>query len=136
MIRYVDVPREAKDALKPHLKRWGHLIPSWCHELTVAWKPLDEDAEAQVECEIEYRRATLTVNPTWLHESEAARAIVIRHELLHLVLEPMALFTQEMLKRCVADDSAFSGWIQDQWRICYEGTVEDFARALSDARSR
>lgn len=137
MIRYLSVPKEAKAAIRPHVERWRHLIPTWCHDVTFRWEKTEGVGDvAEVECSVEYRMATVTIDPSWLDTDEAERDSIIRHELLHLALEPLAVFVEEMLSRCVADDSVFRDWTKDELRRRYEGAVVDLAKALSDAPGR
>ena len=127
----VAFPAEVKAAVEPMLKKYLHLVPRWCHTIHIDYKAEAEDGTAAENAtDPEYRKATITFCAAWLDETPQARRRAVLHELLHIVLAPMARFTE-----CVLDGTSIEGTkkiLDEQWRISYEGAVEDLTTALLD----
>lgn len=129
---YPDVPAEIIEAVRPILDRWSHLAPAWCHDLRVCYS---SESAGTTLCSIgispEYRNAALTVYPAWLTEDPEKREAAIRHELIHIALEPTVAFVSDALKRLLPKDERLREWLRDKWRQAFEGSVCDLEAAFS-----
>lgn len=91
-----DVPREVRSALEPHLERWWALVPTWCQEFTVRY---DHENPSRMAARINYanRWATLVVTAGWLNDPDEERANSVRHELAHVMLEPVSAAVRRII---------------------------------------
>jgi hypothetical protein len=131
------VPPEIAAAAVPVIAAHRYLIPGWVHELYVVY---DGAAAAEpgghpiatMALSPEYRQATLTLCGLWLLRNQRERTDVVRHELLHLALEPMNRLAGRAID---AAPEAVRQVLIEQWRLVLEGAVSDLTEALwLDAR--
>lgn len=126
------VPREVRDALKPILKRWRHLIPSWCHSLEIHWSDdSDDGVVARTLTQLEYRNALIQICPIWLRYPDDQREKYVVHELLHVVLAPAQDFAANLIKNVVPEDDKTREWIENEERRAFEMCVCDLQTALT-----
>lgn len=91
-----DVPPFLFRHVLPVVRRHVNLIPHWCDQLTILWRPEgNEDPELGTERPLEcrpvtrYRRALVWVTPAAAGLSSQNRTEGILHELMHLQLAPL-----------------------------------------------
>lgn len=127
------VPDEVRALAEPMVQRWRHVVPTWCHELTVRWDETpnnDADTIATMEARPSYRDATLTIGPLWLRESDAGRDGTIRHELAHLCTQALDDVFVRLLKQIKKEHPAMYADFSEQWHQALEGTTCDIAAAF------
>lgn len=104
--------------------RWDLQLQDWQIDTVYASKPHGNPAE--VNYLPEYRRATMTFDPSQLETREdVLRAL--RHELLHLVLAPVIQYHQAVWK---AIPEKAEGLTAELWRQANELTVGNLERML------
>lgn len=123
------LPMEVRITVEPHLKKWAHVVPSWCHELNVLWDDDNTNAAASVTVHYEYRRADLKIFPNFLTCNDRRESNIL-HELLHIMTEPM-YNTMKDLKATVADKHPeLKAWAEENMRMAIESVTCDLTAAL------
>ena len=126
-------PPEVREALRPILVDYLWLLPPWCRSLYVAWddKYADRDAAMYSAAQPEYRQAQLRVCPLWLAAIPQVRRQNVAHELLHIPLVPVVQGHDDLLTRLLDDAPGYQGYAKEQWRLAFEGTVQDLAASVA-----
>lgn len=126
-----DVPQEIRDSILPHIRRWEHLVPTWIHDLRVAWEP--EGVYSMLNSSYhEYRYARITVCGNWLTAAYDERDDAVRHELLHITLHPMTDWTKDLIERLGDGDERLQGWLLSEWQERLEAAVCDLEHATRE----
>lgn len=132
ILRWGYMPNEVRSAVAPILRSYLFLVPPWCRQLAVDYWKGDGSGDAQTSCDPEYRQGHIQINAGWLDANPTQRRLEIIHELLHLPLAPMVEEHRETVDRLFDDGDApkFKATVQEQWRKCFEGAVQDLAFAI------
>lgn len=125
-----DVPREVREAVLPHLDRWCHVVPTWCHEIVVGWDGTSEGSAARMRAYMDYRWAELTICAPWLRETPSQRETALVHELVHVLLEPLQNFAADAVALIKEKCPDVHNWAEEQRRHAMESVVQDFTRLL------
>lgn len=128
-----DCPAEVQKALAPLLKKHAGLVPGWCARLNVTWDPegAEPGAVMAVSVSPEYREVCMAVMATWLSGTPEAREDAIVHELAHIPLAPMVNLMRTFMAQ-VAEEAPLElvgVVLEEQWRVAYEGAVQDLTHA-------
>lgn len=127
------VPPEVAAAALPLLEAHRALIPAWVTELYVVYDGAGPEGAsgghpiATMAMNPEYRQATLTLCGLWLLRNTRERTEVVRHELLHLALEPMNRLYRAAV---AAAPEPARDVLTEQWRVVWEGAVSDLTEML------
>lgn len=132
-IRWGFLPKEVRDAARPHILNYLWVLPSWVHLLHVQYSLTDEGDTgtlASMNSAPSYRFATLTIFGRWLNESPERRERHILHELIHPTNAPLIVATHELVKVVVETDSPTYKIGMESVRAASEGATVDWERAL------
>lgn len=127
------VPPEIRNAVDGVIRRWLHLLPTWCHDLYVMYDASSANM-AEAGSDPEYRRADLVIGPHWLKDTPDGREETVRHEFCHVPLHPLTAWTKAMIDRLAGDDERLSGWLLSEWQERLEATTCDVEMALRKTR--
>lgn len=127
------VPPEIQTAAEPMIRRWLHLLPTWCHDLYVMYDAASGNI-AEMGSDHEYRRATLVIGPEWLKDHPGGRHEAVRHEFCHVPLHPLTAWTKAMIDRLAAEDERLAAWLLSEWQERIEGATCDVEMALRRTR--
>lgn len=119
----VGVPDEVRASVEPLLADGLRLVPRWVADLAVEWVS-DGEELASMSTQVEYRRATLTIHPNFLAQALPERQQVLRHEMLHLVTQPIVDVLADLIDACKVDKK-MEAWAIEQSRRAKEGLVCD-----------
>lgn len=122
------IPPEVRGAIEPLLTCWQGVLPSWCHTLNVIWSEADTGA-LSIRTQYEYRRATLTVYPNFITCPDKRERDVI-HELMHVLLEPLANVMTDMRDELAEKCPDVKRWAEEAARYGEESAVCDLAAAF------
>lgn len=124
-----DFPPEVRSALEPMLERWGALLPTWCQDFIISY---DGTRDAQMAATINYRNrwAILRVTGLWLDNPPAERENSLRHELVHILLEPMDSVMRRIIEDTIPKDTPLAELCDSVFTDGMEAAVEDMARAI------
>lgn len=133
----VRVPAELRPALEAALTPLLWLVPAWCYSLEVRWDDGEEEHDgryvvASMETNAMYRCAILTVFPGWLVQPEAERRTILTHELLHIVLQPMADAKCAIMGTMKGQPKALRAELAARWGMALEGAVCDLTAMLGE----
>lgn len=132
-IQWGFLPKEVRDAARPHIINYLWLIPSWVHTLRVQYQTVDPDdsgSTASMNSNHAYRHAVLTIYGLWMSESPARRERIILHELIHPTNAPLVIAVHELAKACVDPGSIGYKIGMESIRSTSEGATVDLERAL------
>lgn len=118
------ISTEVRAAIEPHLAKWAHIIPAWCHEVTVTWEDDELDGALDITVHSEYRRADLRVLPNFLSCVERREQAVV-HELLHIMTEPMRNVARDLRDVVARDHPALKEWAEEVIRHSNESVTCD-----------
>ena len=127
-IEWSGVPDKTRKAAEPDIKLLARLVlPTWVHLLYISF---DFEAEkyASADVRLDYREATITISSDWVNLTPAKRAHVLRHEVAHIIVAPLAESIQHLLK--LADSHRVRETVESMLNQREEEIVEDIARAL------
>lgn len=126
-------PQEVRGALRPALIDYLWLLPPWCRSLYVAWDDSPEDGTTalRTSAQPEYRQAQIHVCPGWLGAVPHSRRMQVAHELLHVPLAPMVDGHNDLVDRLLDDAPSYRGYAKEQWRLMFEGAVQDLAASVA-----
>lgn len=130
----VDMPKELRDAVRPHLDRWLWVVPPWCRIIHVCHRHACDDTPGIVasnETSVEYRWARVAVYPAWLDQDDDERSRSALHELLHVILAPMHDVLSGVLEQ--TENEPFASTVEEDFRRAMEGAVQDLTFALVEA---
>lgn len=124
-----DFPPEVRTALEPMLEQWGALLPTWCQEFIVSY---DGARDAQMAATVNYRNrwVVLRVTGLWIDNANEERENSLRHEMIHVLLEPMAMAVARIIEDTVPEDTPLAKLCNSVFTDGLEATVEDMARAV------
>lgn len=124
---YPDVPHDIRAALQPLLERWAWLLPTWVHGVVVYY---DANDSGSMHCSPaqEYREFKLTVCAGWLVAEQEVREELVRHELLHTVVQPLPDMVTDLIDSFVPE--AQRAYFYEQRRMAMEGVVCDLEYLL------
>lgn len=130
-IRYLPgIPPEVATVLEPIIERWKFLLPTWCQDLRIEWKPdLDGDI-AETSIHYANRWAVIRVAAPWLDGEPADRETVIIHEMIHVTMEPLQRAAFTTVDTLTEKDSPAYRLAERQIRDGTEAVAEDLARAM------
>jgi len=125
------LPNEIKQMFKRAIEKYGYLVPTWCHVIYVKHEEPDEDqSPAHIEAQEEYREATITISTSILAEDPEERIDrIILHEILHIILDPLATEAQRVISRTIENDK-FKSWAERQLEVKEEGVIQDLLRVF------
>lgn len=132
-IRWGFLPKEVRDAARPHILNYLWLLPSWVHLLHVQYSLVDgddTDTLASMNSAPSYRYATLTIYGRWLNESPERRERNILHELIHPTNAPLIVAVHELVKAVVEKDSPSYRIGMETIRAASEGSTVDWEHTL------
>ena len=124
-----DFPLEVRSALEPMLERWGALLPMWCQDFIVSY---DGSRDAQMAVTVNYRNrwVILRVTGLWIENSKEERENSLRHEMIHVLLEPMAVAVARIIEDAVPEGTPLAKLCDSVFTDGMEATAEDMARAI------
>jgi len=130
-VEFTDFPPTGHDeaTVRALLGKWKHLVPRWCGALTVRYAKdgLESEALAEVNVRHEYRDAEITITSRFFFEGEDEQARVLRHELGHILVAPLAAVLGRVVNANRDDDSPWWKFVVSEADRCEEMVVEDFA---------
>lgn len=124
------VPKEVKEAIAPHLKRWWPLLPTWVQDFRIQYDPT---GDAGMEVTVNYcaRWVLLKIPGLWLaEENEKERDTILCHEFCHIALEPVVSVTRRVIEDLSPEGSQQRELVDSVYRDGMEAAVEDLARGL------
>ena len=128
-----DIPDDVKAVIERHLSPWLMLIPTWCQEFRVRYHP-QRDARMASESNYRNRWATLIVTGEWLGETDKERDNAVRHELCHVILEPLTSAIYRIINDTLEEGTAAYKLSYSLFTDGTEAAVEDLARAIGRLR--
>ena len=128
-IGWEEFPDDLKDIVTPYLKKWEPLIPTWVQEFIVRFVP---DLNSTLQAHINYRNRwfVLKITGNFLDQNEEERHNSIRHELIHLNLEPMASNVSRVIDDLSPQGSEYRSLIDSFYTDGMEAAIEDLSRGL------
>lgn len=124
------MPPEVRAAVEPLLECYLALVPTWCHDLLVAWDDSDHENLATCCARAEYRWARITLCASWLRQTPAAREDAIVHELTHVLTEPIQNHVRDLLEVIKEKFPDVHKWADEQRRYANESVTQDLTRIL------
>jgi hypothetical protein len=78
-----------------------YFLPHWISHLHVVWDGDDNENDATISTEYEYRRAVLTICPGFLHTTDKHHTLI--HEIGHIVTDPFTSLTERIIETLVPE---------------------------------
>ena len=128
-----DIPEDIRAIVEPHLRRWRGLVPTWCQEFIVRYRPAQD---GRMETKVNYRNrwAVIVVTGVWLGETEVEREASLVHELLHICLEPLSAAVVRIIEDVTEKDTPVRALVDSMFTDGLEASVEDTARCIIRVR--
>ena len=123
------VPAEVRCAAEPHIERWSALVPGWVEDFRIEWQS-NLQYICQVNLHYTNRWAVLRIGPSWLSESETEREACMVHELVHILMEPLADASTAIMEETCAEGSDAGRMARRSLTRGLEASTEDTARAI------
>lgn len=124
-----DVPPEIRAAVEPLLQRWWVMVPGWCEEFTVKYSA-KRDARMAVSVNYRNRWALLIVTGQWLQDAPEERENSLRHELVHILVEPLTAGVRRIIEDTLEAGTPTMELCDSIFTDGMEAAVEDLARAF------
>lgn len=127
-----DWPEEILPAVRAAVNETAWLIPAWCNDLIVTWNPTVDDRAADMESNFDYRNARMRICAQFIDQTEAHRVEILRHEMLHISINPLVDYCKRTIERLLPDETnrAFRETIYDVMDTRNEGCVEDLEHCI------
>ena len=103
------------------------LLPSWVHEVIIAYNSSDDDALISIYASHPYRWIKLTFTGAWFDPDSGDKTEALIHELMHaynVTMSKAYLNTMDELK------SKEGALIRKSWMTLYEGTTQDLTHLV------
>ncbi len=122
-----NIRKDLREPLEAVINKYRILLPVWLQKLVVnMWDTPNDGEVANVHTMHEYRTATLNTNASWLSQSDYERELTIIHELLHICLDPMDVYPQNVFDQLLEHDAPnYHATVKDEYRAKVEGVVQD-----------
>lgn len=132
IVNYDSMPPRIRAQVEAVLVPLLWIVPPWCRTLGIELTTLDGDSMASVNVDEEYRQAWIRLDDGWLAAEPEDQRRYLGHELIHIMLEPMASLGPRLLDavRDELRDAAFNV-LQEQWSRVVESVTCDLDRVLS-----
>lgn len=121
--------------LRGEIESLARLIPTWCVDLRVRMVSLDDNTIGLASVSDEYRSALIEFDPYVLTLDRAQRLRIIAHELVHVILQPLAGEAKRLADRMDGDGPQNSP-TRTNVRRAVEMVTCDLERAFLDAPRR
>lgn len=135
MILYRDFPAPLRPLIESDVASMIRFAPGWLLNLSVSYR--DEGSSDNTICDVNvtfaYRYATVRVYPGYFGlPDQASRRSAMRHEFVHLHLNPPFDYAIRELKRLMGDDAPkYLASVKEELSALFEGAVEDISRQMS-----
>ena len=123
-----DIPTDIRDIVRPHLDKWGSLIPTWCQDFSIRYNPRN-GALCAIDVSYKYRWGVLIITGQWLEVEFQERETALIHELIHLNIEPMASAGKRIVES-LEPGSLFRKLAEEFSNEGLEASVQDLAHAI------
>lgn len=130
-----DFPPDLIPSVTHLLARYQHLLPTWCHDLTVRYKR-NEKLSGLIKVEPEYRRACLFISGAFVREDAIDRENTIAHELLHVALWPLYKRAEALAEMLCEGDEAGKKDLLAQLVELNEAAVCDLTRSVTEGAGK
>lgn len=118
------LPDEISATVMPLVDSHTDVLPGWVVELDILWDETHETV-AKMRPHIDYRRAKLTIGPTWVNATHEMRRRTIIHEFMHVQLGPLHQMGVRLLDIAGAGNEALGTELREAFRIALEQTTVD-----------
>ena len=122
------MPTEVRVALEPMLNRWMPLLPTWVQSLSVEYEA--ESANVMhVRTHYTNRWAVIGVTGSWLKYDDTERQNALRHELVHVCVEPLRRAARNAVE-ATAEEGPTRALALKTLEEGLESAVEDLAQCI------
>lgn len=128
------LPDGMRRTVQPHLRPLLVRLPEWCRGLYICFDGEPDEPQgdgrqaiARMVVEVEYRRAKLVLGPPWLDQTEEERVVTLRHEMMHVVVQPMVDVFHRAIAHLEEKDPRLHALLVETHRHAWEGVVCDLA---------
>jgi hypothetical protein len=104
-IEYHGFPQSIQRQIDDAIEDVTHLLPGWVAHLHIRWDGDDNENNATVSTEYEYRRAVITICPAFLSLSRYEQNHTLIHEIGHIITDPFASLTDRIVETLVPEGS-------------------------------
>lgn len=122
------MPSEVRRALEPMLDRWLPLLPTWVQSLSVEYASESADV-MHVRIHYTNRWAVIGVTGSWLKYDDDERQNALRHELMHVCVEPLRRAARNAIE-ATTDEGPAQSLAITTLNEGLESTVEDLAHCV------
>lgn len=123
-------PEDSRELLLAMIRDTEWLLPSWVENLIVDFMgPLDNRSMSATISE-EYRRVRLTVHPEWLIADMPMRRSDLRHEFIHINIEPIYRAGAQAID-LLSESPQLHKWAREELRLGVERATCDLEYALA-----
>jgi hypothetical protein len=129
-------PEDARAAVERALDGLECLLPGWCRDLELHFRQCDSAEEtACTSTAYNYREASIYVRPRWLVEPPERRREILTHELVHVLVAPLAILIDQLNDEFVCRDDApkTHGFVGARINEAHEAVTCDVAAAITRA---
>lgn len=122
-------PDDSREIALTMIRDTEWLLPNWVEQLIVDFVgPLDNRSMSATISE-EYRRVRLSVHPEWLIADLPTRRADLRHEFLHVNIEPLYRAGHQAIE-LLNDAPQLQRWAREELRLGVERATCDLEFAL------
>lgn len=137
VIDYDDLNPANRRLLKDLVESFAWIVPTWCRNIAFRICALEGENIGDIEVREEYRQALIRLDPAWLTFSEDKQREVIAHELIHILLSPMASVGGRIFDAIGAEIEGPAGqYLSAEWQRAEECVTSDLERVLSVIRGQ
>lgn len=124
-------PEEVRKAVEPLVTLYSIYLPHHCREVWVDFSSGEEGPSVAATAGDErYGFAKLWIKPNWLKTDAVERENSIAHEIAHMILYPLAHFSEHIIEDTMEEESPGYKIAQRALEHHLETTVQALAEAL------
>lgn len=125
-------PEMIQDQIEAVLTDKTWILPKWMQRLYVGWCADDENSNATMQADKDYRFARLTVCGHFLTNSVERQHEIVYHEFIHTHISPLSDYAKEIVEKLCKDNEPLKDYLDRELVRRNEATTQDIAFAISE----